>query len=183
MYSISFWLFLAIQQGTPTPAAPAPAPQKVVAPRGLIDAAEKGDVKKIRKFAEDPGFAEKDSSGRTALTAAGQKGQKAAFAELIAILDERVKEQVKRMIVDGQPAVAGGVAAVRARMLFFNTSDAKGRTPLMYAASHGWAEIVSGMLEGAADPFIRDNDGRSAADHAQNAGHHSIAATLRTPPR
>lgn len=179
MYSLSLLLLLSIHQNAAAPTTP--APQKVVAPRGLIEAAEKGDLDKIRKFAEDPGFAERDSSGRTALTAAGQKGRKAAFAELIAILDERVKQQVKRMIAEGQPAVEGGVAAVRARMVFFNTSDAKGRTPLMYAASHGWKEIVAGMLEGAADPFLRDNDGRSAADHAQAAGYTSIAATLRKP--
>lgn len=183
MRSISLWFFLALQQTAPTPTSPAPSPQKVMAPRGLIEAAQKGDIQKIRTFAEDPGFGEKDSKGRTVLIAAGEKGKKAAFAELVAILDERVKKEVKRMIAEGQPAVSDGMAAVRARMLLFNTSDPKGRTPLMYAARHGWTDIISGMLQGAADPSLRDNEGRSAADHAQAAGYGSIASMLRNPPR
>ena len=172
-----------MQQAAPTQTAPDPSPQKVVVPRGLIEAAEKGDIQKIRTFAQDPGFGEKDSKGRTALIAAGEKGKKAAFAELIAVLDESVKKEVKRMIAEGQPAVSDGMAAVRARMVLFNTSDPKGRTPLMYAARRGWTELVSDMLQGAADPFLRDNDGRSAADHAQAAGYNSIASMLRNPPR
>lgn len=179
MRSTVLLLALALQQMSVTN----PPSQEIKVPHGLIEAAEKGDIERIRNYAGDPGFAEKDADGRTALVAAGEKGQKKAFAELIAVLDDRVKQAVKRMISAGQSAVADGMAAVQARMIFFNSSDSKGVTPLMYAASHGWSEIVVGMLEGGADPSLKDRDGRSPADHAQDAGYDSIAATLRDPPR
>jgi len=171
---------LMVQQPVSVPPAVPPA-QKIVAPHGLIEAVEKGQVGKIRGFSQHPGFVEKDETGRTALLAAGEKGQKAAFAELIAVLNERVKNQVAVIIVQGQPAIPAGMAAVEARLSLFNTGNKEGVTPLMYAANHGWEDIVRSLLAGGADPSPRDSDGRSAADHAEDAGYAAVAAVLRNP--
>jgi Ankyrin repeats (many copies) len=181
MCATSLIFFLMIQTPASTPPVVPPV-QTVAAPHDLIEAAERGQIQKIRDFESHPGFGGKDDTGRTALLAAGEKGQKAAFTELIAILNERVKKQVALIIVQGQPAVVGGMFAVQARMSFFNSADANGMTPLMYAASHGWDEIVRALLEGGAEPSARDSDGRSAADHAEDAGYDAVAATLRNPP-
>jgi hypothetical protein len=174
-------LYLMIQQPASVP-PDVPSGQKIPVPHELIEAAEKGQVGKIRDFSQHPGFGAKDDTGRTALLAAGEKGQKAAFAELIAVLNERVKKQVAVIIAQGQPAVAGGMAAAQARMSFFNTGSKEGVTPLMYAANHGWEDIVRSLLEGGADPSPRDSDGRSAADHAEDAGYAAVATILRSPP-
>ena len=182
MRQSALFLYLMIQQPVSVP-PDAPPVQEIRVPNGLIEAVEKGRVDKIRDFSQHPGFGAKDDRGRTALLAAGEKGQKAAFAELIAVLNERVKKQVTVIIAQGQPAVAGGMAAAQARMSFFNTGSKEGMTPLMYAASHGWEEIVRSLLEGGADRSPRDIDGRSAVDHAENAGYAAVAAILQKSPQ
>lgn len=47
-----------------------------------------------------------------------------------------------------------------------NTSDSLGRTPLMYAIAKGNATFVSALLEAGADPYMKDQNGQSAADLA-----------------
>jgi len=158
--------------------------QKVFAPSGLIEAVEKGEVSKIRGFSSNPGFAEKDKNGRSALVAAGDKGQKTACVELIAVMNERVKNQVSRIITNNtQTEIGQGLTAVAVRMSFFNAADPDGMTPLMYAASHGWQDIVQALLEGGADPSPQDTKGRTAIDHAEAAGYPAIADVLRNPPK
>jgi ankyrin repeat protein len=51
-------------------------------------------------------------------------------------------------------------------------------TALMQAAAAGQAEAVSLLLRHGADPALRDRDGRTAADHAQEGGHDDLAARL-----
>jgi ankyrin repeat protein len=52
---------------------------------------------------------------------------------------------------------------------------------LMQAAAAGDAEAVALLLEHGADPALRDQAGRTAADHAAEAGHPEVAQQLKTP--
>jgi len=173
-FALIFWLVL--QQPVPTGV---PGPKRVEAPRELIQAAEKGDVGKIRDFSQHPGFGNADTKGRTALLVAGEKGQKAAFAEIITIVNERTRKEALRVPHEGQDAVEDLMKAVQARMSFFNAADKKGQTPLMHAARRGWDDLVRFLLDGGATPDNRDTDGRSAADYADKAGYRALASTLR----
>jgi hypothetical protein len=153
--------------------------QPVEAPKGLIEASERGEVAKIRTFAEHAAFVGVDSNGRTALLAAAQKEQRAAFAELIAITNEKVKKQIVRLPTEGQPAVMIAMVAVHERMTLFSKADKDGITPLMYAAGYGWDDLVRQLIDGGAKLAANDAAGHSAADYAERAGHSALANMLR----
>ncbi|HYS94096.1 MAG TPA: ankyrin repeat domain-containing protein [Candidatus Acidoferrales bacterium] len=53
-----------------------------------------------------------------------------------------------------------------------------GFTPLMEAAFNGQADMVETLLGHGADPGLRDEEGRSAADHARARGHAAVAERL-----
>ena len=53
-----------------------------------------------------------------------------------------------------------------------------GFTPLMEAAFNGQADMVETLLGHGADPGLRDEEGRSAADHARAQGHAAVAERL-----
>src|SRR5262245_18693043 len=163
-----------------TPQSDSPETNKrLEPPRQLLEAAERGDVRKVTKFSQDPAWANQDENGRTALTAAGEKHQKAAFAALVAIADERSKTEASKVARQGQPAVADAMAAVQARMELFNTPNKDGMTPLTFAAAQGWDDLCRALIEGGARTDILDKKVRSAADHAQAAGFTALAQTLR----
>nr|WP_299868280.1 ankyrin repeat domain-containing protein [uncultured Hoeflea sp.] len=50
-----------------------------------------------------------------------------------------------------------------------NAQNANGTTPLMYAKTYafrtGETEIMTTLIEHGADPLVRDNDGKTAADY------------------
>ena len=56
-----------------------------------------------------------------------------------------------------------------------------GFTPLMEAAFNGQVDMVEILLDHGADPRLRDEEGRTAADHARARGHGSLAERLGTP--
>ena len=60
-----------------------------------------------------------------------------------------------------------------------NATQHGGFTPLHEAAQHGDDEMVELFLSAGADPAIVVEDGRSAADLAEAAGHPDVAARLR----
>ena len=53
-----------------------------------------------------------------------------------------------------------------------------GFTPLMEAAFNGQVDMVEVLLDHGADPRLRDEEGRTAADHARAQGHASLAERL-----
>lgn len=83
-------------------------------------------------------------------------------------------------------AVAGNKAGVRVASTealvkagaAVNERQSGGFTPLMSAAQNGDTEVARLLLAHGADPSLRDDEGRSAADHARTAGHPEIAALL-----
>jgi ankyrin repeat protein len=57
-----------------------------------------------------------------------------------------------------------------------------GFTPLMEAALNGQVDMVELLMRHGADPFMKDDDGKSAADHAGAGGHTALAARLERVP-
>ncbi|HEX9409337.1 MAG TPA: ankyrin repeat domain-containing protein [Methylomirabilota bacterium] len=53
-----------------------------------------------------------------------------------------------------------------------------GFTPLMEAAFNGQADMVETLLGHGAHPGLRDEEGRTAADHARARGHAAVAERL-----
>ena len=53
-----------------------------------------------------------------------------------------------------------------------------GFTPLMEAAYNGQVDMVEILLQHGADPRLRDEEGRTAADHARAQGHASLGERL-----
>ena len=174
MFHIALILSFILQQ-------PAP-PKKVEAPKELIEAAEKGDVEKVRGLSQHAAFAGVDDNGRTALLAAAEKGQKATVTLIIVIANDRAKKAAVRLPVEGQPSVVDLMAAVRFRTSLFNDADEKGMTPLMHAAREGWDDLARLLIDGGATTTSLDTNGRSAADYAAEAGHRALADILRLPP-
>ncbi len=56
--------------------------------------------------------------------------------------------------------------------------DGPGLTPLMAAALDGQDELAELLLRHGANPDLRDDNGMSAADHARNSGHDTLADRL-----
>ena len=160
-----------------------PNDRKPEPPKKLIEAAERGDVKKVQELIQDPTAFNPDKNGRTALIAAGEKGRKEAFAIMVTVANLRGKREAKQVAEEGQSAVRALMAAVQARMEFFNTANKDGLTPLMLAAAHGWDDVARALVDGGASGESVDNKGRSAADHAQARGFNALAQTLRSLPR
>jgi hypothetical protein len=59
-----------------------------------------------------------------------------------------------------------------------DATDKTGGTPLMDAAWFGCTRSVTRLLRAKADPTLRDNRGRTAADLARERGHIHIAETI-----
>jgi ankyrin repeat protein len=164
-------------------AEPSQSPNLPEPPRKLIQAAERGDVDKIRSMSGDPGFLNPNKKGRTVLTAAGEKGQKAAFAELLTIASQQSHKEGSRVAREGQSSIPALMAAVQARLEFFSTPNNEGVTPLMFAARHGWDDLARTLLENGVPSDSVDKKGRSAADYAQAAGFSTLAQTIRNYPK
>jgi len=60
-----------------------------------------------------------------------------------------------------------------------NARQRHGYTPLHGAAQNGADRSVDRLLASGADARARNDDGRTAADLAEEAGHHELAARLR----
>ena len=80
-------------------------------------------------------------------------------------------------------AVAGRNAEVVRRLVDHgadvNVQQHGGWTPLAAAALHGDDELVRFFLDHGADASVLSDDGKSAADLAESAGHRDVASMLR----
>lgn len=91
--------------------------------------------------------------------------------------------------LDNQP-IHAAVAGIRAEVRLASTEalvmagaavnerQSGGFTPLMSAAQNGDTEVARLLLAHGADRSLRDDEGRSAADHARTAGHAEMAGLL-----
>jgi len=50
------------------------------------------------------------------------------------------------------------------------------------SALNGQVDMVELLMRHGADPFMKDHDGKTAADHAQAGGHTALAARLERVP-
>ncbi len=50
-----------------------------------------------------------------------------------------------------------------------------------YAASRGYPAIAKRLLEGGADPTLRDKSGKTALDYARENGESEVVALLSEP--
>lgn len=167
------------------------------APRlDLWEAATVGSTARVRDLiSEDPALMESRSpDGFTALHLAVFFGHPETARMLVdAGADVRARTT---NALDNQPlhaAVAGNRAEARlssAHLLLdagapVNERQSGGFTPLMSAAQSGDSSLLDLLLARGADPTLRDDEGRSAADHASAAGHDDLVLVLRQvpPPR
>lgn len=153
------------------------------------EAATAGAADRVRELiAEDPGLVSARSpDGFTALHLAVFFGH----PEIARLLLESGADVTARTTnaLDNQPlhAAAAGEITGRVecvRMLLdasapVNERQAGGSTPLMSAAQNGDGPVLHLLLERGADPSLKDDEGRSAADHADRAGHDVIARRLQ----
>lgn len=149
-----------------------------------------GDIPRVEQLiADDPGLLTAHApDGFTALHLAVFFGQ----PETARLLIEAGASVLARTTnaLDNHPlhaAVASSNASARlanTQLLLdagaaVNERQSGGFTPLMAAAQNGDADLLRLLLAHGADPSIRDDQGRSAADIALSAGHTEIAAQLQ----
>jgi ankyrin repeat protein len=152
----------------------------------IFEAAALGRIDRLREaIADDAGavFA-LSPDGYTALHLASFFG-KPEIARTLIEAGARVDAYTTNDLAN-QPlhAAAAGRQLEVCRMLVaagadVNATQHGGYTPLHEAAQHGDVEMVELFVSAGADPTLRVEDGRSAADLAEAAGHHDVAARLR----
>ena len=59
-----------------------------------------------------------------------------------------------------------------------DAADHDGQTPLMFAAARDQTNAISVLLQRGASHSLRDSEGKTAADIAQEAGHLQAATLL-----
>ncbi|MGD8316623.1 MAG: ankyrin repeat domain-containing protein, partial [Myxococcales bacterium] len=60
-----------------------------------------------------------------------------------------------------------------------DAQDSLGGTPLMYACSKNEAQIVQTLLQGGADPSLKDNLGRTAEDRGHGGANPCIVSSSK----
>jgi ankyrin repeat protein len=151
----------------------------------LMNAAQGGHLSTVELLLASSADVSKSSvTGATALMAAAQ-------GDHVTVV-ERLLEA--RASVDAAAKGEGGVTAlilasgfgqteVVVKVLAASGADVNAvadhaRTALMWAASKGRAGAVEALLELKADPGRRDEDGKTTAEHAREAGHGEIVEML-----
>jgi ankyrin repeat protein len=155
----------------------------------LWDASITGNIGRIEELVKsEPDLVrERSPDGFTALHLAAFFGHPRAVQVLIdhgsdvlsrttnALNNQPLHAAVAGRDVEGRLACARTLLAHGALV---NKQQSGGFTPLMSAAQSGDQTLVILLLDHGADPSIRDDEGRSATDHARSAGHEEIAELL-----
>lgn len=90
----------------------------------------------------------KDDKGKTVMDY--------GFDKLKQMIDEREDKRTYSMFLKDHPE-------------FFSMKDANGKTLLMYAAESDYVDAVVSMIEDGADVRIKDNEGKTVYEHAEEA--------------
>jgi ankyrin repeat protein len=98
-----------------------------------------------------------------------------AGANVAAVANNTMKVQPLHSAAAGRPEVCAVLLDAGATV---DARQSGGFTPLHEAALNGNEELVTRFLSHGADASATDDDGRTAADHAQRAGHTDLAARL-----
>jgi ankyrin repeat protein len=151
-----------------------------------FDLAALGDAEPLRALlASRPGAATTFSEdGFTALHFAAFLGGADAARALVGA--GAPVDAVARNAMQVQPlnSAAAGCTEVCALLLDagapVDPQQMGGYTPLHEAALNGNDALVDVLLEHGADATVTDDEGRTAADHAERNGHTALAARLRS---
>ena len=156
----------------------------------VFEAATLGYVDRLReRLEEDPAAVSAFSTdGFTALHFAAFFGK--AEAARVLLEAGAALDRVTRNDLANQPlhAAAAGRHLEVCRILLAAGADVDakqhgGYTPLHEAAEHGDVEMVELFLSARANPSATDERDMTPADLAEAAGHHDVAARLRTMER
>lgn len=97
------------------------------------------------------------------------------FTEFRTMRDDRGKsamdygfDKVKKMIDDREDKRTYSML-LKDHPEFFSMKDANGKTLLMYAAESDYVDAVVSMIEDGADVRIKDNEGKTVYEHAEEA--------------
>jgi len=154
--------------------------------RDAFEATALGEVERLRERLDDDPAAvgAYSADGFTALHFAGFFGKPEA-ARVLLEHGADVGAWTRNAFAN-QPlhAAAAGRHIEVCRVLVAAGADVDARqhggfTPLHEAAQHGDIELVELLLSAGADPAVTEDEGRTAADLADAAGHPDAAARLR----
>lgn len=147
----------------------------------LIAAARSGDVASVKLLLDAKARTDqKNEENWSALTVAAFEGH----SEVTDILAPGSRNMLDDAL---QLASLQGHLEVMDRLLSNGASVyARSRegelTPLMFAAANGHADAVRLLLENGANRFALDDEDRTAAEQARDAGYSDVAALLSEPP-
>lgn len=163
--------------------SPAPQNQQLTA-EDLRNAALRGQTATVRRAIEQGIKAQAaDSSGQTALMLAAFNGHSDIIRYL---LDEG--SSVNTANTEGRTPLmfaASGPFPESVQLLLDAGADVNAMdtveqwSALMFAAAEGQTEVVRILLTNRADPSLKDKDGETALDFAQNNNHSKVISLLQ----
>jgi ankyrin repeat protein len=134
-------------------------------------------VKALLAKNADPNL--QDNSGWTALMKAVYRGN----TDCVVALADRSRQEVNRgLLVAALMDHKDTAKALLERGAEIDTRADDGRTPLMLAASKGFADLVAFFLYQGADRSLTDNSGNTAATLASGKGSREVASLLQNAP-
>lgn len=121
----------------------------------------------------------KDKEGWSALSISAYNGH----SELVSLLSSRATpdELDDALLVasfSGDPGVINKLLGLGANI---NARSPEGKTPLMISADGGKADAVRALLQNHANPYAEDNNGQTAANLAELAGHADVKDLILSP--
>ena len=121
----------------------------------------------------------KDKESWSALSIAAYNGH----TEVVSLLSSRATpdELDDALLVasfSGDPKVISKLLGLGANI---NARSPEGKTPLMISAGGGKTEAVRTLLQNYANPYAENNDGKTAANLAELAGHEDVKVLILSP--
>ena len=79
---------------------------------------------------------------------------------------------------DGDEARVSTLLSTKGAQSFMNYQDAKGRTPLLFAALHGHADVTKQLIAARCNVDLQDKDGFTPLHFAAYTGHAAVTKKL-----